>query len=159
MTRKYAVLLCVAIIVALLLAGCPAAVKNPFLTIQPTVDDSYGYSDENPVRIGYYKEIGRNITLCKNYIRSLRTLNGESLEAILRVSVEDPKYDPSYGTFLGLHRRGDIAKGGFLDLYTLVPESGSDTVNLYFDIYHAEPLLIPKGLLFVEPEDSTSGVL
>ena len=155
MSRKYVTLFCFITLVVLIM-GCSKAVKDPFAGMEQAVDDQYGYTAENPVRIGYYKDFGDNIALCKYYLFCLRTIDGERLLVLDRVSVDDPKYDPSHGGFLGLHSRGEPAVGGILDEYTLVTESGKDSLQIYFDIYHNEPLAVPKGMTFAEPTDSAS---
>ena len=152
--RRLAIVFCAAVVFSML--GCTKTVINPFAAMEQAVDDHYGYIAENPIRIGYYKETRANIRLSKSYIHSLRTAEGETLTVLERASVEDPKYDPSTGGFLGFHQRGAIPKGGILDLYTLVIESKKDTIQLYIDIYHKEPLKVPKGLYFDHPADTAS---
>ncbi len=146
-------LVCVALVVVL---GCAGAVKDPFVGIQPSSVPDYGYSAENPIRIGYHKDPFDNIPLSHLYISCLRTADGRRLEEVFRASVDDPVYDPSAGGFLGLSQRGAIPKGGILDEYVLVPEGTSDTLTLYFDIYHKAPLAVPDGLLFEVPGDGSS---
>lgn len=140
-----------------ILIGCAAGIKNPFVNINKAVSTDYGYSDENPIRIGYSKNFKDNVDLCIIYISNLRTIAGESLNIISRVSVDDPKNDPSTRSgFLGLPIRGAVPAGGILDAYTLVSENEFDTLLLYFDIYHKEKLHIPDNLLFVNSSKQIS---
>ena len=141
--------------VALLVLSCAGGPKFlPIEWIKSSTND-YGYTDENPIRIGYHKEVGANIQLCMKFINCLRNENGERFNINLRGSYADTKYKPEKSTFLGLPIKGAMPKGGMLDGYQLISNSESDTITLFFDIYHAEPIAIPSGLDYVCPTDST----
>lgn len=133
--------------------GCAAQQVNISWDLMPSSREDYGYSAENPIRIGQTKDLQRNVELCQIYIASLRTTDQQPLTVISRASVEDPIHNPEQAKgFLGLPLRGGVPKGGILDLYELVPVNGSDTFRLFFDIYHKDTLLVPKGLVFIAPE-------
>ena len=119
--------------------------------LQPSARPGYGYTAEDPVRLGFSKNIGKNIRFCYTYIQSLRTADQQPFAIISRADVTDPKNEPEQQKFLGLPRRDSVLKGGILDLYELVSINDADTVRLYFDIYHWDTLRVPVGLEFIPP--------
>lgn len=140
----------------LVLIGCTAGVRNPFAGLTEATTPKYGYSAEHPIRIGYSKDLQENIRFSMRYISCLRTIKGDSLSLLFRASVDDPQYEPSTDGFLGLPLRGATPKGGILDCYMLSVDSGRDTVNLYFDIYHADSIQVPAGLTYICAIDSAT---
>jgi hypothetical protein len=138
----------------ILMAGCAAQIVNPLVGVTPATSEGYGYSAEDPIRLGYTKDIQENIGYCYAYMERLRTLDGKPLEILSRASVSDPKNKVGEKKILGfLPSRFDSELwGGILDRYTLTAAGTADTLELYFDIYHKEPVLIPTGLKYAEPE-------
>ena len=143
--------ICLTVLISVMF-GCASQLANISWDLKPASRDGYGFTAGDPIRIGYSKDIRNNIDLCQSYIASLRTLDQQPLRAISRASVDDPKNKPDQPRgFLGMPLRSGVPKGGILDLYVLIPESGTDTFRLYFDIYHKDTLLVPRGLNFVTP--------
>jgi hypothetical protein len=143
-------------LLVLISVGCTTPLQKPFEEIQNTTDPEYGYSANNPIRIGHYGDPRKATNACYYFMSHLRTIDGSALELISGGSIPDPEHKPSRPTFLGIPMRGSLPSGGILDVYTLVPVGTSDTLELYFDIYHKERILVPKGLVFVEPPKATS---
>jgi hypothetical protein len=133
--------------------GCAARIVNIPLDIKPALRSGYGYTAEDPIRIGLTKDYFRtNIGFCYSYMENLRTPGQLPFRIIGRVSVKDPKNKIEGLTgFLGMPLRNPNPRGGILDRYTLVSEQDTDTIQLYFDIYHKDTLLIPIGLNYVQP--------
>ena len=133
------------------LCACASQMVNPFINMTPSIQPLYGYAPEYPIRIGYSKDIQKNIKFCYDYMAGLRTSDHRPLKILGRESMKDPKNEPKNQGFLGLPQRWGMALGGILDKYSLIAEGGTDTLFIYFDIYHKESLSIPLGLNFVMP--------
>lgn len=131
--------------------SCAAKMANISWDLETATRPQYGYTAEDPIRIGYSGDLQKNINLCQVYLTSLRTSDQQPLHVVYQVSVKDTVNKPEQSKFPGLPMRNSSPKGGILDLYVLVPAVGSDTVRLYFDIYHKDSLRVPEGLLFVSP--------
>lgn len=150
--------LCLLVLLAGL--GCgPPPLQRPFETVQSAGDPGYGYTAANPIRIGHYGDPGKAIDACYFFMSHLITIDGGGLEILGRVSTLDPEHEPSRPSPLGIPKRGSSPRGGILDSYALVPVGTSDTLKLYFDIYHKERIFVPQGLVFVAPThaDTTEG--
>jgi hypothetical protein len=128
---------------------CAANMANVFADLKHASRSSYGYSPDDPVRIGYSGDMQKNIGFCYYYIAGLRTANNKELRITGRGSLPDPNNKP--GIFESNRRWGGTESCCMLDKYYMVAENSTDTLSLYFDIYHKEPLLIPKGLSFTPP--------
>jgi hypothetical protein len=129
--------------------GCVAQTVNISWDLRPATYAEFGYSPEIPIRIGYSKDLQKNINYCKLYIAGLRDTDMQPFQIVERSSINDPVYPPKYKGFLGLHKRDELPYGGILDLYVLVSDGSHDTLRLYFDIYHKDTLFVPRGLNFV----------
>lgn len=148
MTRL--LMLIVSLSISQVILGCASGPAiDPFADLQPPTNPDYGVTPHEAVRIGYFNDPGDNIALTLRYIAKLRTADGEKLKMIWQAAVDDPLSDPEGDSFLGLPLRGGVKKGGILDSYMLVSESGSDTLILFVDIYNKAPLSVPVGYGFV----------
>ena len=119
--------------------------------LQSATRSGYGYTAEDPIRMGFSKDFEKNVDLCKTYLAGLRTSDQQPFQIVERASVRDPKNKPKRQKFLGLPLRNSVPTGGLLDLYLLVSIYDTDTVSLYFDIYHKDSLRVPRDLQFVAP--------
>ena len=97
---------------------------------QISADPSYGYSKENPVKLGSPEQF-EGATMSKVYLRRLRDNKGQPLR---------------------FERIGSVGSGTdshIIDLYRLTDSSGTE-YRIYIDMYHPElnPLTLkaPKGL-------------
>lgn len=140
------------VLVLLIMTGCAAQMVNPFTGIVTAPKDSYGYSEEDPIRLKYSNDIQQNIGYCYAFMERLRTEDSQTLNIVFRASISDPKNKISEDKILGVFpKRFDRGlAAGILDRYTLITQATQDTVILYFDIYHKEPVFIPIGLKYVE---------
>ena len=126
MTKHYLYLLLLGLI-----CGCASiGLQELFSGVEEAPTSSYGYSIDDPIKLGYYG-LNESISASKTYISRLR-LQGEPLVVIYRASTQNP-----------------ADKNKPLDLYRLVTESAEDTIALYVDVYHKAPVWAPRGLTFV----------
>jgi hypothetical protein len=89
-------------------------------------DSTYGYTMEHPVPLKA-GDPQVSVSLSYRFISQLRTANNEKVRIYRRGSTMGKRYQ-------------------MIDIYTLVSESGSDTIRLYVNIYKRGKLYIPKGL-------------
>lgn len=111
------------------LSSC--ATTNPaalLAHVEPAEREGYGYTPEDPVRIGFADPQG-SIALSRAFLAGLRK-DGEPLAIVGRSSVGPPP---------------------LTDAYTLVTETGRDTLVLYLNVYRRAPLHVPRGLTYVAP--------
>ncbi|MGC4129496.1 MAG: 2-dehydro-3-deoxyphosphooctonate aldolase [Bergeyella sp.] len=118
------------IIAVLILAACGTASS----VVQSVFDDTYGYSEKNPINVGEHSP--RNSV---NYLRSLRGPDGEE------VSFDRVGSCCHFKTKNALF--GDM---GLLDKYWVTYEGKKDTVYLYLNIYDKSELGTPKGFTRVK---------
>ena len=113
-----------AIMAVLLSLSCASRVVNPLLDVKPAQKASYGYTADDPIRIGYTGDRQKNIRFCYNYMECLQTTDGIPLQIISRASVPDPKNEPGNKGPLGFipRRWGGELWGGILDQYSLIAE-------------------------------------
>ena len=139
--KKVAFILCVFIM------SCTST-KNLFLSLEPSLEDDYGYSKHNPILIGEYSNWQKNIELSRFYLSKL-TYNNRPLQCILHATVDKPENQPRKKKSVPLLYGVPSSLGGiFLDLYVVVPRGTTDTLYLYFDEEIKGTLKIPKGFEF-----------
>lgn len=107
------------------LAGCSATKSGG------TVADDYGYSENNPIKVG---GVSDGPAMERKFLNSLAGLNGETV-TYKRVgsccAFETP----------------NSPWGGMLDMYEVTIEGG-DTKVLYLNMYDQGDLSAPKGFTF-----------
>lgn len=107
--------------------------SETYFLIEQSTDDTYGFSPDNPVKVGGYGDR----TGPRNQRRFLNALlgpNGETLEYYRD------------GSCCGFETPNGILGFGALDIYMLYWEGSSDTLAIYLNMYDKGKLLIPKGL-------------
>lgn len=108
--------------------GCSAPEISILLQdVQPATDPTYGYTFQNPIRIGYYNEF-KSMDAATYYLLHLRGSGNQKLLMLSAASI-----------------RGD---NGIIDGYKLLTSRTKDTIHLYIDANSKGPLFIPKGLEF-----------
>lgn len=128
--------------------SCGTSIQTMLSSIEETVDETYGYTIGNPIRIGYSSP-QKSIDYTYEFIDRLRDSSNMPLKLLYRVSVIDTNYKPSFWEKIP-KRYGNSGSSAILDRYTLTKNNDRDTVNLFVDIFKEEPLYIPKGLQFVK---------
>lgn len=100
---------------------------------EATTDSTYGYSKENPIKVGGNSNGPANE---KNYLNSLSGPNGEQIT-----------YSRS-GSCCHFETKNSSFGMGMLDIYKVTYEGKKDTVTLYINMYDKEKLKSPVGLKF-----------
>ncbi len=139
------------LMVLAIFVACAAQMKSISWDLKPASRAGYGYTAEDPICIGYSKDLAENVGLSTTYMQRLRASDQQPLQIVARFTVQDPRHEPEQPKFLGLPLRNGFPKGGLLDAYILVSVQGTDTVRLYFDIYHKDSLRVPTGLQWISP--------
>lgn len=105
----------------------------PFLIQETSDDESYGFTENNPVRVGGGREAGvRNE---QRYLNALMGPNGQALEYQLQGSCCAFKI-----------LAGGIDNEGQLDVYTVTWKGRKEPLKLYLNMYEEADLKAPKGL-------------
>ena len=93
-------------------------------------DDSYGYTEKNPVEVG---GVGNGPLNERNFLNSLTGPNGEKVSYDRRGSCCEFK---SKNSPFGM---------GLLDMYAVSYEGKSDTVTMYLNMYDKAKTMAPIG--------------
>ncbi|MDO7845806.1 hypothetical protein Q5H92_05515 [Hymenobacter sp. M29] len=105
----------------------------PFLIQETSDDESYGFTENNPVRVGGGREAGvRNE---QRYLNALRGPGGQAIEYQLQGSCCAFKIPA-----------GGIDNEGQLDIYTVTWRGRKEPLKLYLNMYEEADLKAPKGL-------------
>lgn len=96
-------------LILLLLFGCSSKVAFPVI-LEQSGDAAYGYTKENPIRMGFSDDLVENVDLCRYFISRLRTKDMIGFYIDSRYSLADPKY-----------------KNTLLDAYTIISDNKTDT--------------------------------
>ena len=150
--RKYTGLLWGAI--GLFAAGCGTARKTPVLygtataptvtnensstTVLPFVvsdisqDETYGYTAENPVRVGGGRSAG-----VRNQLRYLNALKGPQGQAVT--------YERQASCCAFKTRRGAVGNTAMLDVYAVTWTGKTTPVTVYINMYRGGKLMAPQG--------------
>ena len=116
-----------------------------FSKLKQSTDSSYGYSDNNPLKLRKGDPVG-GISNSKKFLQGLRTEDGQELTIVSRGGVNDPNYKEKPGGIAA-----NLGDGGVLDKYELITSVTKTKIILYVDIYHKGGLMIPIGLKYVKP--------
>ena len=103
-----------------------------FMITEVSADETYGYSEKNPIKVGGDKESEGP----KNERRYLNALQGPRGEAISYLRAGSCCEFKSRNGFLGM---------GLLDMYEVTWVGSPDTLTLYINMYDAGPLKAPAG--------------
>ncbi len=107
---------------------------NTFRLDSISVDETYGYTSENPVMVGGEIENG-----AKNERRFLNALLGSHGESV--------SYNRT-GSCCRFNSPGGFMGGGLLDRYEVKIEGTATTVIIYINMYDKGILRAPKGFTF-----------
>lgn len=100
---------------------------------ETTTDSTYGYSKENPIKVGGNSNGPVNE---RNYLNSLSGPNGEQIT-----------YSRS-GSCCHFETNKSSFGMGMLDIYRVSYEGKKDTISLYLNMYDKETLKSPVGFKF-----------
>ncbi|UJH91952.1 hypothetical protein LZ575_04755 [Antarcticibacterium sp. 1MA-6-2] len=129
-----------------LLQGCSITKSSNDQSLYST--SQIGYSPQNPIAIWAPKKKERESKTLE-YIKNLRTENGENLEIISKELVPNPGYTEPRIKLYNIFTNEIINKknGRFIELYTL-HSKGKDTIYLYINNHSKDKLRVPPGLEF-----------
>jgi hypothetical protein len=98
-------------------------------------DESYGYSKDNPIKVGGGTDGPKNE---RNYLNSLTGPNGEAVSYIRK------------GSCCHFKTKNSSFGGGALDIYKVTYSGKNDTITLYLNMYDKDKIKAPKGFLIRE---------
>lgn len=105
----------------------------PFLIRETSNDESYGFTENNPVRVGGGREAG--VRNQQRYLNALRGPAGQPIEYQLQGSC-CPFKVPA----------GGIDNDGQLDIYTVTWRGRKEPFKLYLNMYEEADLKAPSGM-------------
>ena len=104
----------------------------PFVVREVSPDETYGFTAENPVRVGGGRSAG-----LRNQLRYLNALKGPQGQAVT--------YERQASCCAFKTRRGAVANTAMLDVYTATWTGKATPVTLYLNMYRGGKLLAPQG--------------
>lgn len=121
---KFIAMLCV-----IFVFSC-ATIYNLKPTVK-SVDESYGFSEANPIKVGGYKD-ERGPRNEREFLRHLKSYNQNMITDIYRA-----------GSCCAFETKSGFMGGGLLDMYVVTTEL--DTITLFLNMYDYEVPKIPHG--------------
>jgi hypothetical protein len=122
----------IALVLALATALAPSAVAKdelpPFTLTEVSTDETYGYSQKNPIKVG-----GLSPARERRFLDQLLGPSGEPI-----------RYDRD-GSCCGFETPNGIMGGGLLDIYSVWIGTKAEPVKLYINMYDFEQPKAPKG--------------
>lgn len=105
----------------------------PFLIETSSQDETYGFTANNPVRVGGGREAG-----ARNQLRYLNALLGPRGQAL--------QYEHEGSCCAFKVSEAGIDNEGQLDIYTITWKGRKEPLKLYLNMYEEAPLAAPVGL-------------
>ena len=111
--------------------------KDPttFLLTEISDDDTYGYTSENPIKVGGAQEMMGPLNE-RRFLNALEAPNGKEI-----------RYSREGSCCPFFSEEGMIRQTAMLDIYVLMWKGADLPVKLYFNMYEYAPLKAPKGFL------------
>ncbi|NVO84340.1 hypothetical protein [Hymenobacter terrestris] len=138
---------CLALLIFILLARISYG-QNDFANLATSADSTFGYNAHNPLLL---KKGDPNSSIYNSHIflKGLKTSDNQSLEILLRKTVNNPIYKKT-AVRINSRQTGLPISGklGLLDKYYFITSTTKDTLVIYVDIYNKGPLFIPAGLKY-----------
>ncbi|WP_214606944.1 hypothetical protein [Hymenobacter arizonensis] len=104
----------------------------PFVVNEVSDDETYGYTAENPVRVGGGRTAG-----ARNQLRYLNALKGPQGQPIT--------YERQASCCAFRTRRAEVDNVGLLDVYKVSWAGKPTPVTLYINMYRGGKLMAPQG--------------
>lgn len=111
--------------------GKTNAIDESSNSLKQSTDESYGYTKENPIKVGGIINGPRNE---RNYLSSLTGPKGETI------------YFERLGSCCPFETPNGIMGGGLLDVFKITYKGMAIPIKLYINIYDEGELLVPVGL-------------
>jgi len=132
------------VLIGIVLSACTPV--NVFDQISTSVDSTYGYTANNPIRTGYW-DLMTSMQAQGYFMNQLATQDSVRLHGIMAATISAP-YKNSKPVLP--KRFGPMGNGGMMDKYTVVTDDLADTLTLYFDPNtRGEKIMAPVGLIFL----------
>lgn len=116
---------------AVMLCACSTSKSGDTPTVN--TDETYGYTQTNPIKVGGFKDGPANE---RDYLNSLSGPNGEELV-----------YKRS-GSCCNFETKNSPFGMGLLDIYRVTYAGKKDTITLYINMYDKAKLKAPVGFKF-----------
>ncbi len=104
----------------------------PFVVRGVSKDETYGYTAENPVRVGGGRTAG-----LRNQLRYLKALRGPQGQVVT--------YERQASCCAFKARRAEVDNTGLLDVYHVTWDGKPTPVKLYINMYRGGKLMAPQG--------------
>lgn len=130
----------------ILLPACVSSYVS-FDSLPKANDTRYGYTINEPIRIGMYESWQRNAEVAY-YMLSKFKYNGTPLKFVMHTSIAKPEDQPRSNKSIVPYRyaySGSLG-GEILEMYVMVPKGTTDTLKLYFDVEVAGDIQMPLGM-------------
>ena len=116
--------------------------------IPNSTDSTYGYTSVNPLKLKK-GDLGKSLENSINFLKGLKTQDGQSLDYYARSSIQDPSYkEPKIKLSNRVTGAPITGKGGILDKYIFVTSISKDTIRVFVDVYNKGDLKVPVGLKY-----------
>lgn len=109
--------------------------NNTFELTAISSDDTYGYTKENPIKVGGAKQY-EGLPNVLRFLNALLGPSGESIKYLRR------------GSCCNFETPNGYFGGGLLDMYEVTYAGLEKPAILYINMYDKEPLKAPKGFTF-----------
>lgn len=106
--------------------------NRSFTVTEVSKDETYGYTKENPIKVGGVKNSSGPANERK-YLNFLTGPNGEMINYYRA------------GSCCAFKTKNGFLGAGLLDIYKVVWEGSQDTLTLYLNMYDRAKLKAPKG--------------
>jgi hypothetical protein len=120
--------------------------QKDFTQLPQSTDSTYGYTAENPIKIKKGNQ-EKSIRRSREFLRGLKTSDGQTLELIKRSSMANASYKkPAIDPINKFDHKPLSGNLGMLDKYVFITSATKDTLTLFIDIYNKGELFIPTRL-------------
>lgn len=130
--RYFLILTVLLFVTGAVLNNTAKAQNNSADTLKATTDSTYGYTEENPVKVGGFNE------------KSGPAKERAFLNALLGPDGQELTYK-RLGSCCPFETPNGIAGYGLLDMYEIEYEGLKEPIILYLNMYDSEELYVPVG--------------
>jgi hypothetical protein len=121
--------------------------QNDFSKLTNSVDSSYGYTAQNPVKLKKGDQV-KSIKNSYHYLSGLKTQDSQSLNLLYRSSLQNPNFKEPAIRLTYRYSGMPVGNLGILDRYVFLTSNTKDTIVIYIDIYGKGELKLPVGLKY-----------
>lgn len=114
-------------------AVLPKLDGNAFIIEEYANDSKYGFNENYPINLGFYKNENTNTANIKRFFNGLTSKSGETLSY------------KKIGTCCPYPSKNNGVGAGTLDIYEVSAESQTEKWVLYVNIYEKGKILCPNG--------------